>query len=792
MRGQERLGEELGRYRLLEVLGRGGAGAVYRALDTELERFVAVKVLHPETPLGGDARSRFRREARLLSQLDHPSLCKVHDVLELGDEDALVLELIEGRVLSSEDRNRPEAERLRIATAVAEALAVVHRRGILHRDLKPQNVMVRPDGSIKVLDFGLVGVIESDVETRTLDPEADPAELDRPQGRDSGLTRRGGVLGTPAFMSPEQARGERVTTASDMYSFGLLLQSLLSETPPYGAGLSTSEILERSKRGDHREPAGLRSDLLRLTQRLLSARPEDRPTSDEAADVLRGAQGRNLRWGRRAAVTAVATVLLVLGGMRIDRLRTERERARQAEVRSEATVDFLVDMFGAMGGNAKPLDQVTVQEMFEEALEELPKNLPEDAETRSELIIAIGSALVEMGRVADLAPLLEPIQDVDPEDLSEINNTLRLLYLRSEEAGFRNDRQTQRRLLERRRDLAPLGERAVAHLALADHLKAQDLLEDAEEEVRAALQTLEEQRRAGQLDSETFVVRAHNVLGQILLLAHRVDEAKEVYEAGRERSIEHFGERHIYTGFLLSGLSEIAEREGERERALELMQEVYEIYQGSYGRDHPNTALAASNVSGRLGRLGRHEEALKVAEEALAIRRAAYGDRHVRVAFSLESTGWAKVRLGQVEEGRSQLEEALDMRIELQGNDAEDLRVPMRLLGALHRDAGRFDVARNYFERQLDLAERRIAAGKASEGRANALRSLASVERRAGRLRQAEEFYEEALEERVAQDGPEHRRTRDEAETFAEFLDEIGENSRADELRQRFSVTEAD
>jgi serine/threonine protein kinase len=189
------IGQTLGRYRIIEKVGAGGMGEVYQAEDSQLRRHVALKFL-PEKTLGDRAAvERFIREARAASALNHPNIVTIHEIGESGPNRYIVMEFIAGRTLRKIIGQGVDLESLaRIGEQVARALAVAHAAGIVHRDIKPDNIMVRDDGYIKVLDFGLARLARSGAAT-TL-------------GADAGETGPGTILGTVRYMSPEQARGE--------------------------------------------------------------------------------------------------------------------------------------------------------------------------------------------------------------------------------------------------------------------------------------------------------------------------------------------------------------------------------------------------------------------------------------------------------------------------------------------------------------------------------------------------------------------------------------------------------
>jgi len=219
------IGQTIDRYRVVEKLGQGGMGVVYKARDTVLERFVALKVLPPDKSSDPERRRRFLQEAKSASALNHPGIVSVHDVLTIDNQDILVMELVEGETLEAllARRHLPLSEVLGLGIGVADALARAHAAGIVHRDLKPSNVMVTPDG-VKVLDFGLAKLIE----TPFVDGEAPTVAPD-----ESSLTHQRAILGTVGWMSPEQASGDTVDARSDIFAFGVLMYEMLTGKHPF-------------------------------------------------------------------------------------------------------------------------------------------------------------------------------------------------------------------------------------------------------------------------------------------------------------------------------------------------------------------------------------------------------------------------------------------------------------------------------------------------------------------------------------------------------------------------------
>src|SRR5262245_58345453 len=270
------VGSRLGAYDIIGLLGAGGMGEVYRARDTKLGREVALKSLPEALAAARDHLARFEREAQLLASLNHPHIAAIHGLEDSGPTRALVLELVEGPTLADRIAQGPIPldEAMTMATQIAEALESAHEIGIIHRDLKPSNIKLRPDGTVKVLDFGLAKALEPGAGSR--EPGTGRDTSNSPTITSPAMTMRGVILGTAAYMSPEQARGRMVDNRADVWAFGAVLFEMLTGKRAF-PGADVSDTLATVLKFDpdwKLLPADTPPSIRRLLRRCLAKDPK--------------------------------------------------------------------------------------------------------------------------------------------------------------------------------------------------------------------------------------------------------------------------------------------------------------------------------------------------------------------------------------------------------------------------------------------------------------------------------------------------------------------------------------
>ncbi len=276
------IGAKLGNYRILEKIGAGGQGTVYKATDTKLGRTVVIKVLPPELTVKEANLKRFEREARLASALDHPNICTIFDLNDLNGVHFIAMQFVEGKNVRELVNGRPLnlASALSITIQVADALAAAHERGIIHRDVKAGNVMVTPSGQVKILDFGLAKLVDESHITGGI--------------HHTDLTEVGIPYGTATYAAPEQARGERVDARADIFSTGVLLYEMLTGTWPFQGKTSVdvrhAVLHEEPKPLSEARPGGAPPRLQAILDRAMAKSPKERYQKiGEMRDDLRAA-----------------------------------------------------------------------------------------------------------------------------------------------------------------------------------------------------------------------------------------------------------------------------------------------------------------------------------------------------------------------------------------------------------------------------------------------------------------------------------------------------------------------
>ncbi|MCB1033038.1 MAG: serine/threonine protein kinase [Acidobacteria bacterium] len=808
------VGTRLGAIRIESRLAVGGVGELYVGFDETLRRKVVLKALR------GDRRSerwrsRLLREARILSRLQDPKICQIHGYLEGAGTDFLVLELIEGRTLrKAMAEDLPAALRMRIALEIAEVLAKAHANGVIHRDLKPSNVMLTPEGAVKVLDFGIASSAEelradegppdssgsqkavTDPESRETRPlpkaagegsEIAPEEPrgeagrsfkvdfgepslevwtltpERPEERalEPIRTLTGSVLGTLTYMSPEQARGEPVSSASDVYSFGILLQELFTGQRAYDRHEQTDELMDRVLAADSRPVTGVDRDLAALIGRMKAPAPEDRPS---AADVvfrlnrIREKPRRRLRRGATAAAAAglVLALLFHERGLRKERnlARTSEQRAVAARLEAEQVVSFLEEMFEVSDPTRTRGETITAREILDQAATRIDKDLESQPLVQARLTATMGSVYFRLGLYERSRALLEKAlatrRRVLPEGAPEIaDSAVRLGSLMTEiskdqealdlfKAAAAISRQSSGP--ESPAYVDALRGQMIAHNALSNYQEVEDLAREALGilEAKGELDTLAAAgtwrslantfRKQGRYEEalpyyekvraleEALAADSYEAgmtlynLGIVLVQLARYDEAEPVYKRCLEIWKETAGPEHASTAKVELAIATLYRNQKRYDEAEEGLKRAMKIFEGSVGADNVYPALAANNLGSVYLEQERYDEAEVSYQRALQIFRSTYGEKHPNVSMALANLGQLAWARGRMEEAEGFLRRALAVDEEISGADHPDIGWDLHLLANLERDRGRYEDADELYRRSFEILDATLGA----------------------------------------------------------------------------------
>ena len=712
----------MGHFRVVGEVGEGGMGSVFVGLDEKLGRRVALKVIRQDQRLDPVRKARFLREARVLSGLDHPNICQFHDFIEGQKQDCIVLELVEGRNLREVmDAGLDEGLGMRIAAQLLDVLVAVHGQGLIHRDLKPENIMLTDEGNIKVLDFGLARPVEdpdslsgefhavrlsADDSSPGLDISGERAGLGA-----AAMTTFGTVLGTIGYMSPEVARGEPATAASDLYSVGSILQEIFTGEPPIPPDLPAPERHRRAMWAEVAPVTGLSAELTTLIRRLQSLVPENRPTAIDAAEMLRLILERPRRRRRRLLVAAVWAVLGIFGvGMTVQYLRAE-EQTRRAE-REAATArevsDFLVGLFEHASPRVTQGQEISVSELLERGAATIDGTLEEQPAVRARMMHTLGMVYYHLGKVDEAGPLLEEAlsirREVLPPNDPELGASIRELGLVKRAVG--NYDEAERLLRESLRVAQTIhGEDSVE--AARGLIDLSGIDQDrgrwaaAEAPLLAAIAILEVHPDGidyGLTDAIYEVASIYRKIG-------RLDEAETALTRCLELDENEYGPRSHQVAGDLAELSAVATLQGQGDKAERLARQSLEIRIAVDGAEHPYVGHSATTLGFALSRLDRFAEAEAAFQMALEVYRSSYGDDHAYVGSVLHSLGGIAARRGDLDRSAELFEEAIRITAAAKGQDHPLVADSIQALASVRCDQGRSAEAIELFRGAIEVLE---------------------------------------------------------------------------------------
>jgi serine/threonine-protein kinase len=693
-------GSTIGRYLLVEEIGHGGMGTVWlaRRADGQFDQRVALKLVRrgmdSEEILG-----RFLHERQILARLEHPNIARLLDGGVSDDgRPYFVMEYVAGMPITEhcDDRCLPIDDRLNLFTVACQAVAYAHRNLVVHRDIKPSNVLVDGSGKVKLLDFGIAKLLadEGTDRTRTIGP---------------GL----GFV-TPEYASPEQLRGDQVTTASDVYQLGALLYELLSSRRPAQSPShqpveirrpstatrkanhrsrtteanadDASEVARRRATTPERLRRRLRGDLDAIALRALRTEPERRYPSAEALgeDIERHLANLPIRFGgdrvsyragkflrrHRLAVTAgMATLILTLGLLALDmaRVRAERDRARYEADKAMETAQLMGRFLQGWNPDASDRGVVSAEKMLRDAALRAERELRGRPEMLAATLSVLGDFQTTLGQWSTADSLLARSQEIQERLFDRPNSDLAATLARRGRlyrvlGDHERAEAALRRALSLHTDL--LGPRHLETLRVLRELailrRQQERWKESEALSREVLGALTEEDRA----SFPFALETATELGYALFQQARFDEAIAILEPTLARQRAIFGEIHASTLFTIRALGSAHRDRGDLDQAEALYREALRIARALYGEEHQETEAAMFVLALVLQRKEELAEAEDYARRSLALSRRIHGPDHLQEGGRVGLIGAIRLDRGD------DVEAERDLRIVLDGAHA--------------------------------------------------------------------------------------------------------------------------
>jgi tetratricopeptide (TPR) repeat protein len=733
-------GKEVGRYRIVRELGRGGMGIVYLAERLDFAQQAALKVIRGGRESDETLR-RFLAERQILSRLQHPGIARLIDGGSTPEGmPYFVLEYVDGVPLMEHAKTLSVDARLELFLEVGDAVEYAHRNLVVHRDLKPANILVTGEGHPKLLDFGIAKLLEVE----------------------EGATLTGVRPLTPEFAAPEQLKGEPVTTITDVYGLGMVLFELLSGKRPFAFRDRSWTELERiilheeaplvSRSGGK----GLEGDLDRICAKALEKEPARRYQSvhELLADVRRHQQGlpiaargnnrlyrarKFVERNRVAVALGAAALLLTVGftatlALQSVRLAKERDKAQQV-------AELFVDLFSVADPDAAHGERITAREILDRGVGKVRHGLTGQDEVKSALLDVVGRVYHKLGLYDRAVPLMTDSlalrRKTGEGDVAE--GLQRLGQLRLDQGRYADAAKLLRESLDlRRRTLGARHRdtaRSATFLALALLRQGDAQAEPLFREAVATHRSLRPSSPLDLADSLTGLALYQNSKGAY-------SEAETLLREGLVLQRQALGNDHRLVAETLNNLGSTLSRLGRDKDSEPLQREALGILRRIYPDGHPKLATAANNLGLMLMASGNEAEAEGLFREALAIRRAKLPDGHPDLAQTLGNLGLLLQNRGALTEAEPLHLEALAIRRKAFGAGHLAVVVSLGNLGQLEQARKNFAEAESLLREAADMA--RKTAGAKHPLTANCIQNLALLLAERNRA-EAETLYREAL-----------------------------------------------
>ncbi|MEJ2494039.1 MAG: serine/threonine-protein kinase [Ignavibacteriaceae bacterium] len=735
-------GKVIGKYKIIKQIAEGGMGSVFLAerADGQFEQKVALKIIKPGMS-SDEIIKRFQFERQILARLQHPNIARLYDG-GLTDENLpyFTMEYVEGETIDEycDKNNLSVSERLKLFTRVCGAIQYAHQNLVIHRDLKPWNIIIKKDGTVKLLDFGIAKVFTED---------------DLPE--QAALTRTGLHVMTPEYASPEQIKGEPVTTSTDIYSLGLILYKLLTGESAYE--IKSTSALELEKVICHTKPQKpstiiktirtqdnikterissvrktqadkliktLSGDLDNICLMALRKEPERRyPSVDRfQRDIVNYLEERPV-WARQSTIryrtgkfisrhkiSVISAALLflivtLLTTFYMIQLRKERDKAELESQKAKEVAGFLKDIFKLSDPYEARGDTITVRELLEKGSQKIHRELSDQPDVKATMLDIMGQVYLNLGLYDKSEALLKEALDIrrkinsDDVDLGKSLNSVGQLYLTK-----------------------------------GEYDKAEPILKEA----LSVYENLSEKDNENYVSAIDNAAWYSNVTGDF-------NRSDSLYDLAIKVLRNNYKDRSELLFITMNDLALNFHEEGKYEESESLFKETLELQKKFYGdKPHPEVSTTTYNLAELLRDKGNYDEAEKLFRTSLDMDIKLNGPEHPDVAYSLQGLASIYRLKGNFKAAEKLYMQVLNMRKKFLGPEHPDVAYATYNVGLLFYSEEKYDSSKKYFEQALEMHKKLNGAKHPSV--AKCIEKLSYINFRKGNYKKAENLIRQAIE----------------------------------------------
>lgn len=816
------VGETIDSYRILELIGHGGMASVFLAerADEVYEGKVALKLMRQgmDTPSN---KARFKRERNILANLEHPHIARLRDggVTDKGLP-YLVMEYVEGTPLyvHCDEHTLTIEQRLDLFKSICEAVQYAHKNAVIHRDLKPANILVKEDGTVKVLDFGIAKLLEPEDPDQTL-----------------FQTRTGARMLTLGYAAPEQIINDPITTATDIYSLGVVLYELLAATSPFDMdekNLSEIESLirtktprkpstkyselsqpERNKAASQRAANTntisnkLKGDLDAIVMKTLRKDPEARYNSVDQLlqdlnrlhnnlpliarkDTVRYKTSKFINRHKTGISVTAAFVLMIIGfiGFHTWQITEERNQAQLEAEKAKETSQFLVSLFSASNPSETLGDTIRVRTILERGLKQI-NQLQAQPEVQSQMLQTMGNVYRNLGEYDKAEKLLTRSLKIQTKIFGEqsakvasVYNDLGGLHQKAQE--IQKAEPNYKKALKIRKSV--LG---TEHLKYAETLSDLGALMRLKNNLDSA-QTLYNKAlsiRRNKLNSNhPDVANSLNNLGVLQKAKGHFQKSQEYYQEALKIRRNHLGKNHPKVANVMNNLAVLYRTMGKFDLAEQYYAQTLDIRKQVYGQNHPLTAQSLNNFAGFLVDQGNYDQAETYYRQALQVRKNFLGPSHIQTGTAYNNLANALFEKSQLDSAGQAYRNAINIYASSLGEKHRYVGIVKSNLAKTLTAKNELEAAEKTFDKALTIMRNSYDSENLSF--ANLYSYRAKLELKRNNISQAKSLLEDALEIRKELQGTEHPEFKKNINQLTSVYRQLGHKSRADSLSKAYSA----